>query len=153
MRTGNSEPMFYGQYTIPFSSKKILTLPEAFASSLSGDVFVTQGIDRNLLIMPESTFTELYRRVIAMNIADPLARLLQRLFLGNATLANLSQSRQMELSERLCEYAELSDENVILVGQGDYFEVWSRSHWEKQNADLQDAKTNADRFAYLDLSF
>jgi len=144
--------MFYGQYTTHIDNDKAITFPEHFSDELMGNIYITQGIDRNLIIMPENSFTELYKRVIGLNMADPSARLLLRLFLGNAILTQLSESRQMQLSENLYAYAELSYGSMaVLVGQGNHVEVWSHRYWEKQNIDLQDATTNADRFASLDL--
>ncbi len=144
--------MFYGQYTIQIDNEKTLTFPEHFSEELAGNIYITQGIDRNLVIMTESSFTELYQRVISLNMAEPSARLLLRLFLGNAILTRLSDLFKMQLSEHLYAYAELSEESAaVLVGQGDHVEIWSQTYWEKQNIDLQDANTNAYRFASLDL--
>ena len=146
--------MFYGQYSIQLDNNKALTFPEHYASELRGNVFVVQGFDRNLLIMPEKSFSLLYQRVTSLNMADPLARLLLRLFLGNAILANLDDKNQMILSEHLYKYAKLSSgDTAILVGQGDHIEIWAPRYWENQNLDLLDAKMNAHRFASLDLRF
>ena len=40
---------------------------------------------------------------------------------------------------------------VVFVGQGDYFEIWSAEPWQKQQDQINDAETNAQRFATLDL--
>ena len=144
--------MFFGQYAIQINNNKALTFPEHLENGLAGNVFITQGFDRNLVIMPEDAFREQYKRATSINMADPLARLFLRLFLGNAVLVQLNKYRQMQLPERLCDYAELSNEDTaVLVGQGDHVEVWSKSYWDEQNIDLQDAKANANRFASLDL--
>ncbi|MCF6278685.1 MAG: hypothetical protein L3J16_08055, partial [Anaerolineales bacterium] len=115
-------------------------------------IFVTQGFDRNLVIMPEHSFVELYQRVTNLNMADPLARLLLRMVLGNAVLTRLDENRQMHLDKRLYDYAEFpQDAKAVLVGQGDHVEVWSQACWSQQNTDLQDVSMNAYRFAALDL--
>ncbi len=48
-------------------------------------MYITQGFDRNLQVLTAGAFQEIYRKVISLNIADPLARLLLRLILGTAT--------------------------------------------------------------------
>ena len=117
--------MFYGQYTIQIDNDKSISFPEHFSDRLRGNVFVIQGFDRNLIIMPEAVFKELYQRVISLNMADPLARLLLRMVLGNAILANLDDMHKMQLSESLFTYANLSNKmGAVLVGQGDHIEVW-----------------------------
>jgi DNA-binding transcriptional regulator/RsmH inhibitor MraZ len=44
------------------------------------------------------------------------------------------------------------EKEIILVGQGDYFEVWAPAQWEKQSAILLDTAANTGRFAHLDLA-
>ncbi len=145
--------MFYGQHTTLIDSNRTFTLPEDFISQERNNLFITQGFDRNLIIMPEDAFAELYQRITSMNMADPLARLLLRLFLGNATLIPHNDAHEVALSEELSDYAELPDgEMAILIGQGDHLEVWANKHWEEQNLNLQDASKNAYRFSSLNLS-
>ncbi|MBC8335614.1 MAG: hypothetical protein H8E29_10135 [Anaerolineales bacterium] len=149
-----TKTMFYGQYTSQIDTNRSITLPGYFLNELAGNIYMIQGFDRNLIIMSENSFTKLYQRVIGLNMADPLVRLLARLLLGNTVLTQLKEADKMQLSERLSDYAELSEENqAVLVGQGDHVEIWSQPNWEKQNLDLQDSVTNANRFASLDLSF
>jgi len=146
--------MFYGRYTIQIGANKALAFPEHFADELTGNIFVVQGFDRNLLVMPENSFLLLYQRVTNLNMADPLARMLLRLFLGNTIHAELDEDRRMRLTEHLYEYAKLSSGgSAIFVGQGDHIEIWSPRYWENQSADLLDATANSHRFASLDIRF
>jgi division/cell wall cluster transcriptional repressor MraZ len=110
---------------------------------------MTQGFDRNLQVMTAGAFRQLYQKAAALNIADPLARLLLRLFLGNAV--ELPQpTSSVAIPDSLREFAELH-ENVLLIGQGDYFEIWSPELWGQQETQLKDAEANASRFATLTL--
>jgi len=43
------------------------------------------------------------------------------------------------------------DDGVIIVGVGEAIEIWSPKAWEAENASLQDAEANAQRFATLDV--
>ena len=154
MKQGNIKTMFYGQYTSQIDTNRSITLPKHFLDELAGNIYMVQGFDRNLIIMSENSFTELYQRVTSLNMADPLVRLLARLLLGNTVLTQLNESHKMQLSEHLYDYAGLSEgDQAVLVGQGDHVEVWSQGNWEKENIDLQDADTNAYRFSSLDLRF
>jgi len=51
----------------------------------------------------------------------------------------------------LREFANLAGE-AVLIGLGDYFEVWAPALWSQQEANLQDAEANGMRFATLDLA-
>jgi MraZ protein len=143
--------MFLGQHTYFLDDDLYLTIPAAFREAMAGGAYVTQGFERNLVIMTEQAFQELYQRVVAMNIANPLARLLLRMILGNATRLETDQAGRFRLPADLVMFAGL-EKKVVLVGQGDYFEVWAPSLWDKQSNDLQNTEANTERFAVLDLA-
>ena len=143
--------MFLGQYQLRLDNDSSLIIPEPFRELLADGAYVTRGFEQNLLIMSAQVFQEIYKRVIALNIADPLARLLLRLILGNASKLDMSNSGQVLIPPQLTSFAGLEKE-INLVGQGDYFEVWAPAHWNKQSTSLLDVDANAERFAQLDLA-
>jgi len=143
--------LFLGQYRYSFDDQNRLSMPAAFREPGTAGAFVTQGFDRNLLVLSTSAFEDVYRRVLAMNLTDPLARLLHRMLLGSAAPLDADEAGRFTLPPALREYAAL-DGDVVLVGLGDYFEIWSPALWGEQEAALHDAATNARRFAVLNLS-
>lgn len=144
--------MFYGQHTIHLNKQRAISLPDRFARELQGDFFVTQGFDQNLILMPENVFLDLYQRVNKMNIANPVARLFLRHLLANAAFISKDQISNIEISNPLCEYADLPTEDAaVVVGQGDHLEIWGQKKWQEQSLDLQDAAKNARKFARLNL--
>jgi MraZ protein len=143
--------MFIGQYRREINENSRLRVPTVFCEPLSGGAYVTQGFDRNLWVLTTKAFQEIYQRVTAMNLADPLARLLLRMILGAASELEVDEAGSILIPQNLREFANLNDE-AILVGQGDYFEVWSPALWHEQETQLQDAETNAQRFVMLDLA-
>jgi MraZ protein len=80
-----------------------------------------------------------------------LARLLSRLFLGGAAEIAVDNLGQIELPLDLCEYAGLSNE-ITIVGQGEYSEIWSSSLWQKQIDSLNDFDANTHRFEKFHVS-
>ncbi len=144
--------MLLGQYRLFLDDEHQLAMPEAFHAQFGQEVYVTHGFEQNLLIMSEKEFQEIYQRVAGLNIADPLARLLQRLLLGNAAKIELNASGRMRLSQDCLTFAGLQKE-IVLVGQGDYCEVWAPANWDKQTSVMLDTAANATRFAQLDLAF
>jgi len=129
---------------------KIL-LPEIFFGQFSGHVVVTQGFDQNILAMPVEAFQGLSKLLMGLNIADPLARSLQRLLLGNASFLEIQSDGTIILPERLSKFAGV-DSEIVIIGQGKYFEVWSKTLWQHQEFILQDVESNCQKFASMDLS-
>jgi MraZ protein len=142
--------MFLNQYHHSFDDKGRLTIPAKFRELPVDGAYVVQGLDRNLMVLPPAVYQVLYDRIMAMNLADPDARLVRRIILGNALKVIPDGSGRILLSQNLRDYAGLEAE-VVFVGQGDYFEIWAAEPWQKQQDLINDAETNAKRFATLDL--
>jgi MraZ protein len=142
--------MFLNQYQHSFDDKGRLTIPAKFRELPEAGAVVVQGLDRNLMVLPPAVFQILYDRLMAMSLTDPSARLLRHIILGNALQVVPDGVGRILLSSNLREYADLKNE-VVFVGQGDYFEIWATELWKEQQAQANDAALNAQRFAALDL--
>jgi MraZ protein len=139
--------LFLGKFTTSLDPKNRFSVPTAFRAQLSSRMYITQGFDRNLQVLTADAFQEIYRRVASLNLADPLARLLLRLILGTAIELGVENNNLM-IPDNLKEFANLNDD-ILLIGQGDYFEIWAPDLWNKQEAQLRDAETNSARFSVL----
>ena len=140
--------MFLGKHSSKLDKYNRLSTPSQFREELSNRSYITQGFDRNLLVLTRDAFQEIYRRVVSLNIADPLARILLRLILGTAHEVHMDKNGHLPIPDELKEFANLH-EDVLLVGQGDYFEIWSADLWNNQETQLKDADTNSSRFSKL----
>ncbi len=147
-QTAGSSNLFLGKYPCKLDSQNRLLIPSPLRRQIAGGIYITQGFDRNLLVLTASAFEEIYRRVMSLNIADPLARLLLRLILGTASELEVDSLGRITLPEELREFARIG-ENNWMVGQGDYFEVWSLDLWNLQEVQLKDADANSARFSAL----
>jgi MraZ protein len=123
-------------------------VPSAFRQDLAGGAYVTQGFDRNLQVLTTRAFQEISQRAMSLNMADPLARLLLRLILGTAHALETDTQGYLTIPDELKDFAGLQQE-VLLVGQGTYFEIWAPDLWATQEAELRDAESNARRFSAL----
>jgi len=142
--------MFLNQYLHSFDDKGRLTIPSKFRELPAEGAFVVHGLDRNLMVLPPSAFEIIYNRLMAMSMTDPSARLLRHIILGNALQVAPDGAGRILISPNLREFANLQNE-VVFVGQGDYFEIWSPELWQEQQVQINDAATNTQRFATLDL--
>jgi MraZ protein len=144
--------MFLGQYQHNIDSKGRLTIPARFRELLVAEgAYVTQGFDNNLMVLTVPTFTQIYQRVNRMSMTDPMARLLKRLIFSTADRVDVDKVGRILIPQFLRDAVELDGEAVI-VGVGDYFEIWSTNIWQDQIAQLKDVEANAQRFMALDLS-
>jgi len=143
--------MFLGQFQHNLDDKGRLMIPARFRELLAAGAFITQGFDKCLMVMTDVYFKQVYERISAMNLADPMARLLRRLILSNAYPVEADKVGRILVPQNLRRVITLESE-AIVAGQGEYFEVWTPAAWNEQMAQLQDLETNDQRFAMLDLS-
>lgn len=145
--------MFLGQFYHNLDDKGRLTMPARFRELLAGDggAYVMRGFDQNLMLLTSTSFSVIYERVNHMSMTQENARLLRRLIFSSAAPVEFDKAGRILLPQFLRDAAEINIEAVI-VGAGDYVEIWSPAHWDAQTAQLNDAKINADRFAALDLT-
>jgi len=140
--------LFLGQHPSFLNKDYSLLFPLKFREMLAGNVYITQGFDRNLLILNPRVFETIGQHISSLNLADPVTRLLLRLIFGTACLLEIDENNQVHLPEYLTEFAEIKGK-VIIVGQGDYCEIWSQEHWMKQESQLNNVHQNAKRFSSL----
>jgi len=138
--------LFLGQTHSQLKQSNRLSLPLNWRKLISGGIYLTQGFDQNLLLLTEATFHEIFQRISSLNIADPLVRLLSRMFLGKAIFLIPDSRGSISLPASLMKYANLNDE-LVIVGQGDYLEIWSPDQWDLQQAQINDAQANSQRFS------
>ena len=144
--------MFLGQFQHNLDEKGRLMIPARFRELLEGGAFITQGFDKCLMVMTEAYFKQVYERINAMNLADPTARLLRRLILSNAYPVEVDKVGRILLPQNLRGFLGIENGELIVAGQGDYFEVWMPAEWKLQMDQLQDTEANNQRFSTLDLS-
>jgi MraZ protein len=147
--------MFLGQFQHNLDDKGRLMIPARFRELLEGGAFITQGFDKCLMVMTDAYFKQVYERIESMNLADPTARLLRRLILSNAYSVEADKVGRILVPQNLRAFlgiASGASSELIVAGQGEYFEVWTPALWSEQMTQVQDTEANTQRFSALDLS-
>jgi MraZ protein len=140
--------VFLGKHTTKFVEQKGIQPPAEFRMELGSGCYVVQGFDRNLMVFPGAAFEGVQHSISSKNIADPQVRLLLRLILGTAHKLELDEQGALWIPAALKEYASLNG-SALLVGQGDFFEIWEPDAWEKQENQLNNTELNSTRFSSL----
>jgi len=149
---GEKEQMFLGQYRHTIDEKGRLTVPARFRELLLEGAYVTQGFERNLMVLTSFGFESITHTVNHnSSITDPNARDLRRLLFSTAARVEPDSNGRILIPQFLRERNQL-DGDAVLVGVGDYFEIWRPEHWDSRLDILMDTEANAQRFIGLDLS-
>ncbi|MBI4769637.1 MAG: division/cell wall cluster transcriptional repressor MraZ [Chloroflexi bacterium] len=143
--------MFLGEYAHTIDDKGRLTVPARFRDQLAGGAVVTRGFDRHLILYTIESFEKLVQKARALTNTDPENRALNRLLFSGASEVTLDRSNRINLPAFLRDFAGL-DSDVMVVGAGDYAEIWSQAGWQDQLLSVNDPVANARRFATLNLA-
>jgi MraZ protein len=143
--------MFLGQYEHGVDEKGRLTIPVRFRDGMIDGAYIIQGFDRNLMVLTSASFDLLSERVNQKSLTDPAARMLRRLIFSSADRVEVDKAGRILIPQFLRDANDLNGA-AIVVGTGDYFEIWSKDLWADQQVKLQDVEANEQRFAALDLS-
>lgn len=142
--------MFLGEYRHSIDEKGRVTVPARYRQLLEGGAYITHGFDRNLMVLQSDTFEAFTERLNLMSITDAQVRKLRRLLLARAENVQPDGSGRILLPVFLREAVELEGE-VVLIGGGNFFELWSPENWAQQQDELDDAQEDANYFSALEL--
>jgi MraZ protein len=145
--------MFLGEYRHSIDNKDRLTVPVRYRELLDDGAYILRGFDRNLMVLTTKAFEAVSQNLDQKSFTDPLTRDLRRLIFGSASRLEIDKAGRILIPDFLCEKAKITcDKEVVLVGQGSYFEIWSTDEWALQQKALDEAEANSERFKVLDLS-
>ncbi|WP_024850677.1 division/cell wall cluster transcriptional repressor MraZ [Hydrogenovibrio kuenenii] len=139
---------FRGINSINMDTKGRLAIPKKYRESIeeASESQLVATIDLNspcLLIYTMDEWEVIERKLMSLPNMDPQARLVQRLLLGHATEMEMDSQGRILLPSMLRDHAKL-DKNVILLGQGNKFELWSQEAWDASRPDMLDTASAGD---------
>lgn len=123
-----------GRLAIPAKHRNALAPGAADAEpSAPGAVVITADPSRCLLVYPRLAWDPIQARLMALSSFNPEIRSLQRLIVGFADDVDLDGNGRILIPPALRDYASL-DHHVVLVGQGNKFELWDAARWNDATA-------------------
>lgn len=130
--------MFRGVNNLNLDSKGRLAVPTRYRDTLtrhcSGRMVLTVDRDHCLLLYPFPDWEEIERKLVKLPSFNAQSRRLQRLLIGHATECDLDAAGRILLPPPLREFASL-DKAVVLIGQGNKFEIWDELTWNTRRTE------------------
>lgn len=124
--------MFLGEYHTNFTGQGRAVLPKKFRQELSGEklIVLSRGLDGCIWGFPIGAWEKEAGKQIEVSATDKQARDLRRYLFSAAESIQLDSQGRFVIPKNLLIYAGLTEE-VVLIGAGDHFEIWSPSLWQK----------------------
>ena len=149
--------LFKGRHNINLDSKGRLGIPITYRDHimglLKGSMVITIDTEEKcLLLYPSGIWSKIQGKINDLPSFNKNARRIQRLLIGHAEDIDVDSSGRILISRPLREYASLT-KKIILIGQGDKFEIWDQNSWN-ENVDKwrEEVTSNDDAEALSDIS-
>lgn len=121
--------MVIGQYSGNVGVGNRVSFPRRFRSELGNRLFITKGLDGNLIIVSESQKQLLIEGIDTRPYATEKDRRMQTFVLGNTFEIELDSLNRFVIPSALRTYATITKE-VIFAGVENYVQVWDKKRWE-----------------------
>ena len=129
--------MFRGVTHLALDNKGRLAIPakhrEALGQPADGRLVLTADPSHCLLLYPLLSWEPIQQRLMALSSFNEKTRALQRLLVGHADDVVLDGAGRILVPPALRQYATL-DKRIVLVGQGNKFELWDDAKWQQETA-------------------
>jgi len=133
--------MFRGVNALNLDAKGRLAIPTRYRDEIvqtaNGRLVLTVNPvehDHCLLLYPLPEWEEIERKLVKLPTLNAASRRLQRLLIGHATEADLDGNGRILLPPPLREFATL-DKSVVMIGQGNKFEIWDEARWNARRSE------------------
>ena len=128
--------MFRGFSSVSLDSKGRLAIPSRFRERLmeiAGGCLVQtlNPLDRSLWLYPFPNGDLIEEKLAELSDFDRQSRRAKQMMRGYASDCQLDSHGRILVPAELRDYAQL-DKQVIILGQGNKFEIWNRGNWEEQ---------------------
>lgn len=137
--------MFQGATALNLDIKGRLAVPtrhrDALQSGTNSKQVLTAHPHRCLLLYPAPAWEPIRVQIMGFSSFDAQTSLWKRLLVGFAEEVELDASGRLLISPELRKFASL-EKQVMMVGQGSHFEIWSQGTWEQQ---LEKLAAGADK--------
>ena len=131
------QPVFRGVTHLALDAKGRLAIPARYRDPLLGEasepdrgLILTADPSRCLLLYPRPAWEPIQARLMALSSFNETTRGLQRLLVGHADDVEMDGAGRILIPPALRQYAGL-DHRVVLVGQGNKFELWDEAKWQE----------------------
>ena len=132
--SGDIRKMFKGISNLSIDVKGRASMPQRYRDDfcIKGKckLVITADKDKCLLIYTQANWIIIEKKLANLPSYNKEARFIQRLLMGYATESEIDSQGRFLIPIPLREYAGVQ-KKIILLGQGNKFELWAENAWNK----------------------
>ena len=128
--------MFRGFHTLSIDDKGRMAIPSRYRQRLATEadgclVQTLNPLDRSLWLYPLNNWEQIETKLAALSEFDIRSRRTKQMMRGYAFDCQLDSQGRVLIPSELRDYARLQKQ-IVILGQGNKFEVWDQSIWEQE---------------------
>ena len=127
--------MFKGEFSHTIDSKGRMIVPAKMREQLGDTCVVTRYFDNTLAIYTQEKFDEIAKKLSSQSSNKANQRGLVRFFVGGAADLEFYKQGRVLIPSNLRAHGELK-KDVVVVGNGERIEIWSKTRWEAYNNEI-----------------
>lgn len=141
---------FFGRHDHSLDDKSRLMLPTRLRDQLSGQLFMTLGLDRCINLYTYEAFMQIAKQRASLNDLAKQERSFMRTFFSSSIECEMDKQGRILLPKNLQKLVSIS-KDVVVIGNNDHIEIWDREHYEQVELEQlerfeDDAQTIGERF-------
>ena len=130
--------MLRGVTQVSLDAKGRFAIPQRYRDQLAdGDgaprLVMTADPSHCLLLYTLREWEPIQQKLMGLSSFNPNLRAIQRLIVGHADDVDMDAAGRLLIPPALRTYATL-DKRIVLVGQGNKFEIWDEAQWNTRTA-------------------
>ena len=146
-KSGDIGKMFKGISNLSIDVKGRASMPQRYREDFCTEdkckLVITADKDKCLLIYTQTNWTVIEKKLTKLPSYNKEARFIQRLLIGHATESEIDSQGRFLIPTPLREYAGVQ-KKIILLGQGNKFELWAENAWNKNIQTWLAAQNSSD---------
>lgn len=141
--------MLIGEYQTKLGERNRIALPVKFRKELGGELIVTRGYEKCLVLVTQDQFKDLTKALVAKEFTLSKLRDTSRFLVGGASEVECDEQGRFVLPKNLVDYAGMGKE-VVFVGLINWVEVWDLESWNERLNYLKDNSADiADKLSEM----
>jgi MraZ protein len=125
--------MFLGEYEYKVDNKGRLPLPPKFRQELMGELVLTKGLEKCIVIYPAEEWHKVADTLAAKALPSSKVRTMNRAMFGTAFSLSLDGQGRIALPAALRNHVEIGD-TAYVVGANNCVEIWNPTLWKTEKA-------------------
>ncbi|MBM4447402.1 MAG: division/cell wall cluster transcriptional repressor MraZ [Chloroflexi bacterium] len=129
--------MFLGEYEYKVDNKGRLPLPPKFREELRGELVLTKGLERCIVIYPADEWHKVADTLSAQAVPSSKFRTMNRAMFGTAYGLSLDGQGRIALPSTLRNRVEIGD-TAVVVGANNCIEIWNPILWDSEKTTAEE---------------